>query len=38
MTMDPVGQVPVKEVFLVKMKGKKFTFLTSFTPKYIAKA
>jgi branched-chain amino acid transport system substrate-binding protein len=38
LTMDPVGQVPVKEVFLVKMKGKKFTFLASFTPKYIAKA
>ena len=37
-TMDPVGRVPTKEVFLVKMKGKKFTFLTSFTPKYIAKA
>ena len=38
LTMDPVNQVPTKEVFLVKMKGKKFTFLTSFTPKYIAKA
>jgi branched-chain amino acid transport system substrate-binding protein len=38
LTMDPVGQVPTKEVFLVKMKGKQFTFLTSFTPKYIAKA
>jgi branched-chain amino acid transport system substrate-binding protein len=38
LTMDPVGQVPTKEVFLVRMKGKQFTFLTSFTPKYIAKA
>ena len=25
----PVGRVPTKEVFLVKMKGKKFTFLTA---------
>ena len=38
LTMDPVNQVPTKEVFLVKMKGTKFTFLTSFTPKYITKA
>jgi branched-chain amino acid transport system substrate-binding protein len=32
-TMDKTKQIPQKEVWLVKMKGTKFTYLDSFLPK-----
>lgn len=34
-TMDAKSRLPIKEVTLVKMDGKKFTFLETFTPEYI---